>query len=81
MSKEYDIGIAFDLRISPKMPYESISQELKIKQAEVYLGYYVHKLINALEEKLNNEFNPDQTYDYGIKAIYITPPPERTEVE
>lgn len=69
--KQYHIRIDFDLQIEPRTPFESTSEQIKIRQAETYLKYNVHKLIKALEEKLNAEFNRDQSADYGIKPISL----------
>lgn len=69
MNNEFDISIAFELRIKPIKPLESTAEKLKIAHAELSLTHHSYTLIKALEEKLNSEFDLNDIYKYGIKPI------------
>lgn len=69
MTNEFNISITFELNIRPRRPYQCTSEQLKIEHAETYLTHHTHKLIKALEEKLNTEFDPEDIYKYGIKPV------------
>ena len=71
MKQEYDVRINWDVKINPRTPYQNTVDELRVRQAEVYLASSIAMLISALEEKLTREFNPEEYRDYGIKSIEI----------
>ena len=58
---EVDIRVNLEATISPRKPV-TVSEQIRIQQAEIYVNHYLYQLSKAVEEYLNDRWLKDPEF-------------------